>query len=259
MRFARCCACLATTIGLGGCAAPLNPQQEQMLRSGEDSFARQRYDDAIAQTTRFLNEVKNRPESGRALYVRSMSLAKAGRRNEAYDDVRKAISTQDNPEVVWRSYIVLGTLQFEDQQWDAAARSVSAALARIPGGEPADDALFRLGVCYERCGKWNDARAEFDRLVKRYPTSRLAKDARRRVALNARHFAVQCGAFVGSQNAEALADSLAKRGLSAYARREQRDTGLMYVVMVGQYATYAEAERALGTVRAAVSGAVLWP
>lgn len=250
---------LAAALLLAGCAGPLPAEQERLLRSAEDSFARQRYPEAIEQATRFLGQVRDRPEAGRARYVRAMSLAKAGRRSEAYDDIRAAISTQDDPEVVWRSYIVLGTLQFEDENWEGAARSMSAALARMPRSESADDALFRLGICYERCGRWSDARAQFEELLRRHPGSRLARDARRRVALNARFFAVQCGAFAGNQNAEALANSLARRGLDAYVRREPRDTGMLYVVMVGRYATYAEAERMLGTIRAVSPGAVLWP
>lgn len=242
-----------------GCQTPLSATQEQLLRSAEDSFGRQRYDDAVRDTSRFLGEVKDRPEAGRALYVRAMSLAKLGRRSEAYDDARKAINTQENPEVVWRAYVVLATLQFEDKQWPSAARSMSAALSRMPASEPADDALFRLGICYERIGQWSDARAQFAELVRRYPSSRLAKDARRRIALNARTFAVQVGAFSGNKNAESLADSLAKRGFAAYVRRESRDTGMMYVVMVGQYSTYEEAERSLTSVRSLIPGAVIWP
>jgi len=155
---------------------------------------------------------------------------------------------------------VLGTLLFEDRQWDQAARNLEAAAQRMPEAPPKDAVVYRLGLCRERTGRWKAACDSFRYITRHFDGGHYLEAARRREQLKADHFAVQCGAFRQKSNAETLRGNLARKGLDAYLCEERRGRPALYVVLVGRYPGYEEAQRQLAMVREQfVSDAVLWP
>ena len=119
--------------------------------------------------------------------------------------------------------------------------------------------LFRLGVCYERTGRWGDARGPYRRIVEQLPVSSVGPAARRRLQVDADHFAVQCGVFSDYKNADALVAQLERDGFKAEIRRKPRHDVLMHVVLIGHYRSFEEAVRELARIKGYVPGAVLWP
>jgi tetratricopeptide (TPR) repeat protein len=251
---------VALLLILGGCADRLTKQQRVWLARGHEYYEREDFAQAIDHLSRFLGEVRDEPEVAQALYVRGMSQAKSGQRKQAYADLRRCVATPGDADTTWRAYVVLGTLHFEDWQWDRAAGALRAAAERMPTRQPKDWVLFHLGLCYERTGRWRAAPTPFYEITRTFPDGSYAEASRRRLRLHADHFAVQCGAFRVKENAETMRGNLARNGLDAYVRQEIRSRTPLYVVLVGRYATYEEASSQLATVREQfVSDALIWP
>jgi tetratricopeptide (TPR) repeat protein len=245
-------------LALCGCNT-LSDQQRLCLTSGEQAFQAKQYDAARQRLTQFLNEVHDRPEVARALYVRGMASAVSGHRADAYTDLQRAARETNDPQLTWQPHVVLGVLYFEDEHWLAAAQVLTQAMARMPSAPPLDAVLFRLAMCYERLGRWDDALPPCRRIVSELPHSPYADDATRRLQLRATCFAVQCGVFTRAENASALVARLGQVGFKPYVRQEPRGGNTYQVVLEGRFSSYAQALQALAHVKGYVPEAVLWP
>ena len=249
---------LAGLIALAGCNQPTD-QQRLWLAEGERAYQQRQYDRAVQQLSLFVNDAPERPEVGRALYVRALAHAHSGQRTRSRSDLTRCVNSSQDPTVRWRAHAVLGTLDYEDSQWDSAARSYAAAVADAPRRPPTDVLLFRLGVCYERSGRWDVARGAYQRLLVEHPASSFRAAARRRLDIRADHFAIQCGVFADRRNADRLVLDLQRQGMAPRVRREPRNRIMMHIVLVGRYVTYEEAVRDLARVKGYVPKAVIWP
>lgn len=243
---------------LSGCSQ-LTASQQATLEAGIKAHQQQNYTASVERLTAFLAEVKGKPESSRAAYVRGMSYAALNKRPEAFADLRLATQPPADPDAVWRAYKVLSDLHFEDGNYDAALRMAAAAVGGMPNKPPRDAMLYRQGVCYERLGRWDDSRRPFQQVAEQFPDTTYGRAGKRRLTLNARHFAVQCGSFANIRNADALRTRLAQAGFQTYTRQEPRGATTVNVVLVGRYTSFNEALSQLTAVRRHVSDAVLWP
>lgn len=243
---------------LGGCQG-LSSQQQLWLDEGERAYSSGLYTRAIEQLTCFLDSAPNTSEAGRAAYIRGLAQARSGQRLAARSDLSRCAETAEDSDIRWRAYTVLGTLDYEDQQWGTAARSYAAAAELAPHLPPTDIILFRLGVCYERSGQWSYALIPYRRILTEFPRSSVVADAQRRLQLRADHFAVQCGVFSSQENAQQMVDDLRRQGFDAHTRSEPRGGVRMNVVLVGRFARYDEVARELYRVRSVVPKAVIWP
>jgi tetratricopeptide (TPR) repeat protein len=237
------------------------------LAQAEAAYKSRQYGQAVSLLTRCISAKPDSALLARAHYVRALALARSGQRDRARADLERCLKIATDNDIRWRAYTVLGTLNFEDGDWDGAGRAYGAAIDIGPQAPPMDVLLFRLGQCYERVGRWMQARRPYQRILEEYPQSSLVPQARRRLALGADHFAVQCGVFSDRRNAQALCEELRRAGFSPQIRTETRSgrygesaaAGTVYVVLVGEFATYEEAERELARVKGYVPAAVIWP
>jgi tetratricopeptide (TPR) repeat protein len=246
-----------------GCGPQLKPQQRALLDEARAAYDQQRYPVAISKLDAFLGQVKDHPAAGDAYYLRGLSQARSGQRASAYADLRSCVTVSDDSETVWRAYMLLGTMYFEDERWDDGLQALRAAAERMPDRAPKDTVLARLAMCFERTGRWVEARERYAQIAQRYPSGPYGDWARRRQLLKPDHFAVQCGAFSQSRNADTLVAGLKSRGFPAQVRSEPRERGTMQVVLLGRYASYEEARSALESLRVSASDLVrdpvIWP
>lgn len=249
---------VAAGVLMTGCNS-LTETQRVSLMEGERAFRNKDYRQAVDRLSRFLNEGGDRPEAARARYVRGMAYALLGERPRAYADLEYAARAGSDPQLTWQPDAVLGVLLFEDERWEAASRTLRRATDRMPASAPKDALLFRVGLCYERTGRWDDALVVHRQIVSEFPRGAYLTAAERRLRLRADHFTVQCGAFTDRRNADRLLAELIRDGLDAQVRQEHRPDGIYHVVVVGRYPSYGEAIAALGRVRGYVESAVLWP
>jgi tetratricopeptide (TPR) repeat protein len=244
---------------LVGCEAGGGPSAGGLLLEGEQAYDAQRYTQAIASLTQYIERAEGPRARARALYVRAMSHALLGRRQMAYADLLEASQTLSDRRLIWRVHAVLGILRFEDEQWPMAAREFDKSVAAMPDMPPKDALLYRLGLCYERSGSWTQAQVQYRRILQDFPRGPYVSLARRRAELKADHFAVQCGVFSNVDAARKLTEQLQQANLKAGRRVETRGGQQLHVVVVGHYTSYAEAERMLAQVRTYIPDAQLWP
>jgi tetratricopeptide (TPR) repeat protein len=229
------------------------------LMQGEQACTEKKYDEAIRHLTQYINAAGGSPEAARAHYLRGVALAELSRRQDARQDLQRAAAFPGQADVCWRANSVLGTLDYEDGRWAEAAKYYEAVAEIAPQEPPKDLFLFRLGACYERMGRWENARRVFRRIVDEFPQSSVVSDAVRRTQINADHFSVQCGVFSSIKNAEGLVKQLQQAGFSPTVQREPRGGVLVYVVRVGRFNNYEMAIQELARVKGYVPTAVLWP
>ncbi len=250
---------LFAAVALLGCEAGLPRDQQALLNEGRAAYERREYTRAIGQLDRFLEVARQEPQIATALYLRGMSHAQGGRRTQAYTDLKNAVQRGADTDAGWRASVVLGTMYFEEERWAESANAYATGVPRMPDADGKDRALYHWGLACERAGRWSDSREPFSQLARRFPSSQYASAAARRLTQHPDFFAVQCGAFSVASNANNLVDQLRRNNLSAYVRRERRERGEMYVVLVGRYPSFSEARRQLEHVRTYAPKAVIWP
>lgn len=230
------------------------------LERGEQAYTSGDFHRAVTELSAFLADSRDAADSARAYYVRGQAYARAGKRAQAYADLRIAVQKSgDHGELRWRAGVALGSLYFEDSDWAGASAAYEAAAAIMPRAVPRDTVCFRLGQCAQRLGRWSAAQSWYKRVVAEFPRSIHAESARRQVESSPSAFSIQCGVFGDPRNAEALTRTLQNAGLQVWTRSENRSSRLVQVVYVGRYATWNDANRALGEVRRYSSDAIVWP
>ena len=68
-----------------------------------------------------------------------------------------------------------GEVLFAQKRYEQALTGFQQALEREPRGEKAADALLKIGLCYQRLGQPERARATFERLKAQFPESDAAR------------------------------------------------------------------------------------
>lgn len=241
-----------------GCAETSNRQVE-ILYAAQRAYDAGDYAGSVRQTTDFVATPASRKDLCRAYYVRGVANARLGKRSSAYADLQQVTSLNADDDAVWRAHMQLGVMYFEDDRYPVAVQAFEQALKLMPKHAAMDWVLYRYGQALERVGRWSDARPQFQRVVAEFPSGSVTVNAKRRVALAADHFSIQCGSYSQKANAANAAADLGRAGFSAGVYLEKRSTGDMWVVRIGNYRTYAEAQSALAKVRQRTSDAVIWP
>lgn len=168
---------------LAGCTGQqISAQQRTLLEDGESAYRRQQFTQASDTLTRFVSGVSVGQEGyERAYYLRGMSYAQSGRRNQAYRDLETCVRTGQDPDVIWKAYVSLGTLRFADEQWPAAALAYRAAADRMPDAPPKDTVLYRLAISYERMGRPSQAELPLREVIEKFPDSASGRSARQKL------------------------------------------------------------------------------
>jgi tetratricopeptide (TPR) repeat protein len=248
---------IAFPLAFVGCAE--KTQSFSALVAAERAYEARDYEAAVRQSTQYAADAPDAASRARAMFVRGISNAKAGRRAQGYADLNEAERIATDRDLQWRIFSAQAIMSFEDRNWSVAARKYEAALQTMPERPPRDTQLFRLGQCYERTSRWSDAQNCYRRLLNEFPQSKHRDEAARRVAANARFFSVQCGAFGQRSNAERLAADLRSKGFDTFVQTESSGGRALHVVLAGRFQQHEQAEQTLARVKGYVSNAILWP
>jgi cell division septation protein DedD len=191
------------------------------------------------------------------------------------DDVRRELPTlvtkyPNNPGVLYLQGLVA-------REGSEAIRTYQSVVDNFPKSEWADDALFRVYQFYYALGLYRTAEIKMKQLVERYPDSPYAKpgaagrpqqgdtapetpaptegakvvppstaapvQAPGDTVLLVR-FVLQVGAFGLQSNAQALKERFETAGYTVEMISKMKDTRALFLVLVGNYATYEEARTA---------------
>ena len=177
---------------------------EALLGLADTLYADKRYEEAKFQYRRFLELYPVHPEADKAQFNIAMS---AFRRMKAID--RDQATTQEALQEFQRlvqSYprspfveeaqerlaicrerlaayeLYVGRFYYKQRAYPAAIERFAGLLRVYPEVSFADEVFFLMGDAYARGGNPQEAAEVFDELVKRYPQSRYANQARARLA-----------------------------------------------------------------------------
>jgi outer membrane protein assembly factor BamD (BamD/ComL family) len=116
-------------------------------------------------------------------------------------------------------------------------------LKEFPRTDYAAAAYLRLGLSQRKQGKWQEAEASLGKVMRDYPLSLEADEAKGLLNEKGDYFSIQVGAFSKKENAQRLSKQLNKKGYDARIEKTYNDDRQIYSVKVGNFNTEQEAER----------------
>jgi tetratricopeptide (TPR) repeat protein len=252
-----------------GCGTSATPSGRQQLQAGYQAIDRKDYEGAMRAAEQFLHDnPHNEQGTAEALYLkgrvyeqRAVSEEGAGRQAGAKMDLQTARSTyvralglKAEPRVVSLLHAgVANTAYFQDD-FNTAMNEWAVAYPGIPQAEAKAWILYRIGVCQQRLGRFDQADRSFAQVRQEFSNSEPAKRAA--THQGAKAFYVQVGAFADAANADKTIASLQSQGYRAtkFVPQPNRQE-----VMVGPAYTYADAKVLQGKLLGAYPGAVIEP
>jgi tetratricopeptide (TPR) repeat protein len=251
----------------GGCGQT-SPQGVKLLDQAYAAYQNQDDPTVIRATNAFMESDGRSSRADEALYLRGLSRYRSKDSAGAKTDLTEAASRTK-----WlkaQAHLALGDLAWDADDMNEAEAMFSKSLAEMENSDAksamnqdkslADrsHAQYRLGCVFQRQGKWLEADEKFDRVIYEDKDSRLARQAALRV--HCRAWTVRaCTLSRSDGGPNAIATLKAHGILDAYVQPTQIDGKLKYVVQVGRYPTYDQANAILHKVREIYGDANLFP
>jgi len=105
------------------------------------------------------------------------------------------------------------------------------------------DVRFWIGSALVRTGSFNEAREVFNELLRTFPDSEAARNARIKRSYLQNHFSLQTGAFEKTDNARKQKQRLKRAGYDPYIVRVDLPDGPLYCVRIGRFDSYRTARQ----------------
>ncbi|MCL2700525.1 MAG: SPOR domain-containing protein [Phycisphaerae bacterium] len=247
----------------------MSEEAGQQLAGANAAYSAGDYAGTVRQADAFLALHSRSGGAGEAYYLRgaaryNQAKARSGGDLEYLDrdlcqqaksDLQQAIAKSNTSDLRGKAGLTLGHLSHDTDDIDLAERMYRLAIDAV-GKDPVmgAEALYRLGCVLQRQGKWRDADVRFQKVMYEFPGGEPARAAAGRVNANA--WTVQAGAFATRDNADRAAASLTGKDASLPARTVAiLDGQPRYVVHVGRYVKYEDADTMRRRVRAFQSDA----
>jgi tetratricopeptide (TPR) repeat protein len=242
---------LLTEFLVFGCSQPANQKGRALLLTARRQYEQKNYPMCSNTLTQFLREYGRSQEAGEAFYLRGLSYREmgSGKEAEARADFEKAIQKSRDPEIQALAHVALGHMYFEKvpQELAATIEHYKSALKGLKNEPPKDVVLYRLAVTLQRQGDWAEADLFLSRCFDTFKNSSFAPYARQQ--FGARMYRLQVAAFSNMRFAQNKIKELQGDGWIADWTAYQKDGTLFYQVRVGQYADYAQAQKAYQELR----------
>lgn len=183
-------------VAVCGAAAPVTAWARgaetpaELLESARKSFDRKDYERAVTLASRLCRRHAGSAEAEEAMLVWIDGLLEQSQYASAYQICEKMLDTY--PRSTHRTAVLRREMKIGDALTRAELDLYVARLSRIaegvkviervieraPFGPLADDAVLNIGDAYMRTGSYEDARDQYDRLLRNYPNSTLTLRAR---------------------------------------------------------------------------------
>jgi tetratricopeptide (TPR) repeat protein len=102
--------------------------------------------------------------------------------------------------------------------------------------------LLRIGKLQQHLGRWDDARSSLETVIRQFPQSEEAIEAKGILETDAFFFTVQVGAFLSRSNALRLQAELKRLGYPAEVDEVTLQGRVFHRVRVGRFSRRSEAE-----------------
>jgi len=196
----------------------------------------------------FIFKYSPRPKTKAARLEDDVPLKVKQRRNNALLKLQKITSTvlvMFCVLLLFNGHVFAGNEVFRNAEalilkdsYSQAARECEKILARNPRARIKAKAYYLLGICLLKEGKFDQAKKNFNELLRRYPGSKFCDEAK--AALSRSSFSVQVGCFAKEANARRLRDELINLGFGAYILKLKGES--LYRVRVGKFAGRQDAQ-----------------
>jgi outer membrane protein assembly factor BamD (BamD/ComL family) len=254
---------------VAGCTSNTSPQSRQQLNAGYAALDRQDYNAAIASAEQFLHEHPNGGAGtaealylqGRVFEQRSTVEEAEGRQDQAKIDLQAArdayvrgLNQRADPRVMALLHAGVANTAYFQEDYATAMNEWAVAYPNLSPPDAQAWALYRIGICQQRLGRFEQADRNFAAVKQDFPGSVPAKRAAEHIG--ARAFYVQVGAYADAANADKIAASLQSQG---YRAARAAGPGSRQEVRVGPAFNYADAKTLLARLQPAYKDAMIEP
>jgi tol-pal system protein YbgF len=119
------------------------------------------------------------PPPARRLFDRAMQSWKKGEQGQAVLELEELVRAHPEDPLAGAAQFWIGEAYFAVRDYERAAVEYRRSLELAPRGKETPQALLRLGLAYRAQRREPEARATFDQLVRDFPKSEAAVEARR--------------------------------------------------------------------------------
>ncbi|MEO6435243.1 MAG: SPOR domain-containing protein [Tepidisphaeraceae bacterium] len=251
---------LVLSAGLAGCKAKGDPafsgsgkpksKQDTRLLLGEGyrALEQKEFNQAISKADQILSSYSQREGSAEALYLKGRSFEGKNAAGVTADEAKANLQSareayiaalQKNPSQPLQSYLQasLGNVAYFQDDYSTALGQFRAAQDKIESPDLKGWLLYRVGLCQQRVGQFDEADKTFAEVAKVYPDTEPARRAREHAG--ARAFHVQFATFASAQSAQAAATQLRAQGLPATTVPGPQGRAFL---RVGPVSSYAQAQ-----------------
>lgn len=244
----------------GGCQSAANAE----LNKGYAALEQNQYNEAMAAADRYLQQNPTGNGVANAMYLRGRAIEQRVKRTDAEASANlqeakahylKALQLSPGRTLESFIYTSLGNVCYWLDDYGSAASYWGAAYDRLENNDLKCWVLYRLGLCQQRLGQWEEADRTFAAVQQSFAGTEAA--ARARTHQGFRAFYVQVAAFQSSASAERLMKSLQAQGFPI--SRQDRPEKKLQVVLVGPLKSYADANAAKDRLRGQFKDAMIMP
>jgi tetratricopeptide (TPR) repeat protein len=234
------------------------------LRRADTALAARDYAGTIAAAEEQLAAVGNTPRSrAQALYYKGRavegrpkaspaeSTADLAQARSLYEQALAAGAVESDEAVIRAS---LANVAYFQDDFTTARGNWMAAQKLLPDQDSRGWALYRIGLCEQRLGRFAEADRTFEQVQRNYPGTEQARRAKEHQG--ATSFRVQIATFTKPETADRLVAELKGKGLTGV---KQTDTQGRTVVLLTGYATYPAAKAAREQVAGDYPDAIVLP
>jgi tetratricopeptide (TPR) repeat protein len=239
-----------------GCVHEPSPQAQQLLVDGYAAYQRGDDETVVKLTDAFLRDSARTTRADEAYRLRGLARYRLKEFAAAEADLAKAVERTKRSAFKAECLLMIGEIAREMGDVGKAERFYRDSLEHTDRGKkPSDVAHYRLGRILQRSGRWEEADKHLGHVAFLFGGSELAKRADS--FAGAKAWTIQVGAFDRLANCAELARELRRKNLPARQHPALRGGKLLYMVHVGRYQTYQQAESALPAVQRHESDAFL--
>jgi tetratricopeptide (TPR) repeat protein len=173
---------------------------------------------------------------------------------EARSDYEKALAENPTEPDLSQVRSALANVAFFQDDYLTAKGNWGAVSASAMDTDSRAWVLYRVGLCQQRLGRFDEADRTFQRVQRSYPDTEQAKRAEEHIGV--RSFAVQVATMSQKSTADKLVDMLAKQGLKAAVTPDSKGR---FVVSIPNLNSYSLAKQVRTQVAADYPDAMINP
>jgi tetratricopeptide (TPR) repeat protein len=240
-----------------GCTS-LSQSAQRQLDSGLQKYQAQDNVGAVAEMDAFLRENPHSARTDEALYLRGLARYNLHQYENAKADLLQAISITKNPELRGKAALAQGALSFETGDPTLAENMYRLATASLPpNSDLIAQAYYRLGEVLQREGQWRAADQQFHKAIYYFPDTEPGRRSAR--AINSNAWTVQAGSYARMSAAQAGATRFTAGGMPATAVALRADNATRFVIQIGRYDRFEDAQAMLPKVQSLQKDAFVAP